>query len=290
MTKQISIKLFLLILLLSGMNISAQSPLGFLNVENRLKFGDHLFCDGDYLRAIDEYNFVLSERDNDSLKLKIGIAYQKLGRFNDAEKYFGGFSKSSLLADEVHFEYYRTIYLSGFYTRLKGEYYLSSYHNSEYDNDIQKLVNLSKLYSAYDIKNSSDFFKPFNENESIELLKFYMRKQNFEDKSPFVAALLSAVIPGFGKIYTENYGDGVTALLLTGVLTFLSVDNFNAKHDFRGWLFAGLAAYFYAGNIYGSAASAQLYNANLRLTFDSDLQLFLNQNNHFVPQSKWLCK
>lgn len=289
MTKQILIKLFLLILLLSGMNISAQSPIDFLSIENRLKFGDHLFCDGDYLRAIDEYNFVLKEVDNDSLKFKIGLAYQRLNRFSDAEKYFGTLNNRSPLLDEANFEYYRTIYLSGFYVRVRGDYYLSSYYNSEYDDDIQKLISLTRLYSNNEDTDSVSFFKPFNERESIELLKFYTRKKNLENKSPVVAALLSTVVPGLGKIYTENYGDGITALLLTGVLTFLSVDNFKAEHDFRGWLFAGLAAYFYAGNIYGSATSAQIYNAAVRISFDNDLKVFLNNNNHFVPKRKWFC-
>lgn len=280
----------ILSLFLIVISISAQSPREFLTVNNRVKFGNFLFCDGDFLRAIDEYNFVLKETSNDSLKFKIGLAYQRLNRFTDAEKYFTRYSRNSRLTNEVNFEYYRTIYLSDFFTRLKGEYYLSSFYNSDYDNDIKKLINLTKLYSNSEIDDSLSFFKPFAQNESIELLKFYMRKKNLESKSPVLAAILSGVVPGLGKIYTENYGDGITALLLTGVLTFLSVDNFNAKHDFRGWLFAGLAAYFYAGNIYGSATSAQLYNANLRITFDSDLKVFLNENHHFVPKSNWFCE
>lgn len=280
----------ILSLFLIVISISAQSPREFLTVNNRVKFGNFLFCDGDFLRAIDEYNFVLKETSNDSLKFKIGLAYQRLNRFTDAEKYFTRYSRNSRLTNEVNFEYYRTIYLSDFFTRLKGEYYLSSFYNSDYDNDIKKLINLTKLYSNSEIDDSLSFFKPFAQNESIELLKFYMRKKNLESKSPVLAAILSGVVPGLGKIYTENYGDGITALLLTGVLTFLSVDNFNAEHDFRGWLFAGLAAYFYAGNIYGSATSAQLYNANLRITFDSDLKVFLNENHHFVPKSNWFCE
>lgn len=280
----------LLFLSLNLIPAFAQNKTGFFSVENRLHFGDYLFCSGDYIRAIDEYNFVLNERDDDSLKFKIALAYQKLDRFNDAEKYFGMFRKNSPLLNEANFEYYRSIYLSGFFTRLRGEFYLSSFKNSDYDNDIQKLANLTKLYSNSEIDDSVSFFEPFNDNESVQLLKFYLRKKNLESKSPTLAAVMSAIIPGLGKIYTENYGDGITAFLITGVLTFLSIDNFNADHDFRGWLFAGLAAYFYAGNIYGSAASAQIYNANVRITFDSDLKFFLNKNNHFVPKSNWFCE
>ncbi len=286
-------KAILNLLLLLSLNLIpafAQNKTSFYSVENRLQFGDYLFCSGDYIRAIDEYKSVLNEKENDSLKFKIALAYQKINRFNDSEKYFGMLSKNSSLINEANFEYYRSIYLSGFFTRLRGEYYLSSFNNSDYDNDIQKLVNLSKLYSSSEIDDSVSFFKPFNNNESIELLKFYLRKKNLESKSPALAAIMSAVVPGLGKVYTENYGDGITAFLMIGVLTFLSIDNFQANHDFRGWLFAGIAAYFYVGNVYGSAASAQIYNANIRIAFDSDLKFFLNINNHFVPKSNWLCE
>jgi len=289
MTKIKSVK-FIIPFLFIALNIFAQSPSQYLSTDNRLKFGDYLFCDGDYLRAIDEYSFVLKEENNDSIKIKIGLAYEKLNRFEEAQKYFTMLNKNSPLINEANFEYYKSIYLSGFYTRLKGEYYLSSYFNSDYDSDINKLINLSKLYSRYETTDSISFFKPFNKKERLDILKLYLRKKNLETKIPVVAAFLSTVVPGLGKIYTKNYGDGITALLLTGVLTYLSVDNFNANHDFRGWLFGGLAAYFYAGNIYGSAASAQLYNANVRISFDSDLKLFLNRNHNFVPKSNWFCE
>lgn len=289
MTNYNSTKIFILVLLFITIANNAQNPKEFLSFENRLKFGDHLFCEGDYIRAIDEYNFILSKRKNDTLQFKIGLAYQKLGRFDDAELSFKKLLPNSSLNNEADFEYYRSTYLSNDFVKLKEDYVTSSYHNVLYNDDIQKLFSLTNLYTSSEEIDSSSFFKPFNERESIELLKFYLRKMNFNDKSPALAAIMSAVVPGLGKIYTENYGDGITALLLTGVLTFLSVDNFNAEHDFRGYLFAGLAAYFYAGNIYGSAASAQIYNANLRISFDNDLKIFLNGNNHFVPKSKWFC-
>ena len=59
-------------------------------------------------------------------------------------------------------------------------------------------------------------------------------------------------------------------ILFTGVFTFLAVNNFRNDHPTRGWIFSGLAAYFYAGNIYGSAAAAQNYNAAVKFTFDTE--------------------
>ena len=98
------------------------------------------------------------------------------------------------------------------------------------------------------------------------------------------AAILSALIPGAGKIYTGEIGDGITSLIVTALTTCLAITNFKADHKFRGWLFSGLAAFFYAGNIYGSAASAQIYKARIQFNFDKDVKLFFEQRNYFLPK------
>lgn len=270
--------------------INAQDKNGYFSLENRLKFGSFLFCQGDYIRAIDEYNFALTKQNNDTLKFKIALAYQKLERYNESENSFKELFASQQFGSEAKFEYFRTLYLSGKFETMHKRIADDSLMESSISDKIKRLYNLKHLYSSKSIEDSSKFFQPFNQNESIELLKFYVRKQNLDNKSPALAAVLSAIIPGLGKVYTENYGDGITAFLLTGVLTFLAIDNFNADHNFRGWLFSGLAAYFYAGNIYGSATSAVLFNANVRMNFDSDLTLFLNKNNHFSSNSNLFCK
>ena len=72
-------------------------------------------------------------------------------------------------------------------------------------------------------------------------------------------------MPGLGKVYTENYIDGFFAAFLTGVFGYMAYTDFNAEHDARGWIFTGVSAFFYTGSIYGSAASAQIYNAKIKI-------------------------
>jgi TM2 domain-containing membrane protein YozV len=112
---------------------------------------------------------------------------------------------------------------------------------------------------------------------------FVNRKKNPDYKNPLIAAILSGIIPGAGKIYSKRYEDGLVALVLTGLFTYLGYDNLNANHDFRGWLFTSLAFGFYAGNIYGSAASVQIYNANVDYELNTDIDEYLEQNNYFLP-------
>ena len=78
--------------------------------------------------------------------------------------------------------------------------------------------------------------------------------------------------------------------LVTGLFAFLAYDNFKANHDTRAWIFTGLAAAFYAGNIYGSITSANVFNTGIQLSFENDIKIFLNKNDYFVPKPEFLCK
>lgn len=77
------------------------------------------------------------------------------------------------------------------------------------------------------------------------------------------AILLSTLIPGAGRIYAGQTADGVIGFLSTGLFTFQAVSGFTQKGvtSVYGWIYAGLASAFYAGNIYGSWKAVQRFNA-----------------------------
>jgi len=81
-------------------------------------------------------------------------------------------------------------------------------------------------------------------------------------KSPFIAAGLSTLLPGTGKIYTRNWSDGLFSMLFIAGNTWQAYRGFNEKgiKSTYGWVFAGLSASFYIGNIFGSAKAAKRYN------------------------------
>ena len=147
----------------------------------------------------------------------------------------------------------------------------------------RKLTTISMLYEAELNILREDFISPFDEDELNAVASFYDYKVDPHYKSPALAGMLSAIIPGTGKIYVGEWGDGITALLVTSLFAFLAYDNFQADHTTRAWIFTGLGAFFYAGNIYGSIASAQIFNAKIEFEFNEGLNLFLKQNNYFLP-------
>ena len=133
------------------------------------------------------------------------------------------------------------------------------------------------------IQNKSDFILPFNSSQQKTVSMLYDYKFNPPYKSPTWAGIFSAVIPGSGKMYVGEWGDGITSLVLTSLFAFLAYDNFKDDHDARAWVFTGIGAFFYAGNIYGSIASAQIFNARIDFEFKNGLKLFLEKENYFLP-------
>ncbi len=272
--------LYQLLILLLVQNLSYGQNSDLFSPNNRLKFGNYLFEEHDYLRAIDEYKSYLAVYPNDTLNFKIGFAQSQMGNFSDSKNYFEELISKSIFIDESKFELLKINYLQENYSELRSENYLSKKFKSE----ILKLQHYSYLSDEFDLPDSNLLFSIYNDEELLFIRDFYNRKLNPGYKSETLAAILSAVIPGAGKIYAGEAGDGITALILTGLFGFLAYDNFQADHKIRAWIFSGLTAFFYAGNVYGSAAAAQIYNAGIKLNLENEIHVFINQKKHFTPR------
>jgi hypothetical protein len=78
------------------------------------------------------------------------------------------------------------------------------------------------------------------------------------NKSPLLAAALSAVVPGLGRVYIGRWQDGLVSFLLVGLSAALSAQGFyeEGSHSVRGWIVGSAGALLYVGNVYGSAIGA----------------------------------
>ena len=260
---------------------SQSSSFDFHSPESIKKFADHLFCEGDYLRAIDQYDLIYQNPDNDTIEFKVMLGYSELGLY----------SKSNALFESCNYEsvFYPDCYLLS----LKNELILEK-HEFEYPSipsfdssqwkSFARLFAISMLYSDEPVVPKEEFLPIFDKDEQSTVSLLYDYRFEPPYKSPSLAGILSAIIPGSGKMYVGEWGDGITALLTTSLFAFLAYDNFRADHTTRAWIFTGLGAFFYAGNIYGSVASAQIFNARIDFEFNDGLKLFLEQKNYFLPE------
>lgn len=246
--------------------------------QNRKLFADHLFCTQDYLRAVFEYEEYLKYYDNDTVIFKTALGYSKLEYYQEAGERFNKLPGQS--------EFYYSSRLELLKSKILAGEYISALENVSDDLTVNelKLMSLSNLLSKDNFLIKNKILIPFSDDEKNDILNFYNRKTDPPYKSPVLAGVLSTLIPGSGKIYSGQISEGITSFILNGLFAFLSYNNFKNHHNFRGWIFAGAGAFFYAGNIYGSAAAAQLYNAGIEYESNQNIKQFLELKNYYIDE------
>ena len=248
-------------------------------------FADYLFCQHDYLRAVNEYENYLSKTYNDTVAFKIPLALSRMGYYKKSADKFNLIKSNSGFKDLAKLEYYKSCFQDSNFGIIQNDF-LSSKINSDYKfyKNYKKLYYFSYLFNSKTLPAKNDFLSSFSFEDKNKIENFYDWKENPPEKSELIAGLLSTIIPGLGKVYTKNYSDGIVAFIVTGVFSYLAYDNFRADHKFRAWLFTGIGAGFYAGNIYGSIASVQIYNAKIHFDFKNLLESFLSKKNYYTPK------
>lgn len=268
--KSIIISLAFSIIVIAQIN-SLKSP------HNIKLFADHLYCEQDYLRAAEEYKSLPDFKISDTILYKIGKCYSIIGDYDEAMFFFTALNSSSPFADFANNEIGKIYFLKKDLSSLDR---LLSNKTSRKNNLIKLKVTLM-LESKLTDFNLNDYLDE-GDSDYVELSKLYYERKNPDYKSELLAGILSSVIPGSGKIYTENYGDGITAFILTGLFSYLAYDNFKHDHNFKGYLFSGIAAGFYLGNIYGSVASAQIFNVRVDFDFLKNLSDFISRKSYYA--------
>ncbi|MBI4723183.1 MAG: hypothetical protein HY769_09375 [Candidatus Stahlbacteria bacterium] len=200
-----------------------------VDVQKTIDFAHYLYKTGNYKSAITEYEraiFIISQDtcsskiDTFSLISQIGKSYLFLGESDIGRKYLNKVSGDTSSA------------LIGFSMLEEG-----------------------KLLAA-----KKEFSKIMNKAWQSKIETHYSKLLTLPHKSPLVAGLLSTIVPGSGRIYSNRWGDGVFAFLFTVGSFALAHHYYSADNHIAAIGFSGLGVLFYLGDIYGSCESAKLYN------------------------------
>ena len=238
------------------------------------EFASYLFKSGQYDLSASEYERLLFlEKNNDSLKLALVNSYFNNGELERAVK----------RAESLYPK-------SGQFTNPMAELYLQMLilgkQFDKFDQKSDQLPIEQQKKSIYDLHREvmagnweSVEAKipqiPPSEHRSISNLKVLSaRAEAFKPKKPWVAVMMSAILPGSGKFYTGNFKDGIFSFLVVGGTAFQAYRGFNKDgvSSTSGWIFSGLATGFYAGNMYGSAKSAHVYNQSFWFEIEKDAE------------------
>lgn len=251
------------------------SPLYAYNQTNSFRcikddfiFGQYLVNSGMYRDAL-----VLFRSDppdscvySDSILFLKGWSFYNLKQLDSASVTFSKIGiRSPLFLKSSFYSAYCNTYLGKISKAREVLNTLTSPDSVHNELKLTELAGINLLQR--DLIGYSDISKSFSgkrytlvENQK-KLNEIYQEMKSFNPKSPWVAGLLSAGVPGLGKIYAGKYGSGVSAMITVSILGLVTWENYRkAGIDNPKTIVAGsLFSIAYLANIYGSVYSIKSY-------------------------------
>ncbi len=241
-----------------------------------LGFADALFNDGDYFRAITEYKRFLFLHPTDArggrAQLQIGLAYQRGQQWDDARQTFEAIARQHPDADiraEAAYRIGETAFRQGRYAQAVADLrpVAEQYGQTPVGERARYLLGWSHL-RARQWSEASQTFDTIDTASPLfpssrALADAAREGQHLPRKSPALAGLMSAVIPGTGHFYTGRWRDGTVALLLNGAFLAAGLEAVAAGNEAAAGLLLFFEAAWYSGAVYGAVNAAYKYNLDL---------------------------
>lgn len=133
---------------------------------------------------------------------------------------------------------------------------------------------LSRNYKRYNkLKEHFTFSSYVMEAEEKRMNEYANRLMHIKRKSPWLAGIYSAILPGAGKIYAGKKGQGVGAFLPIASLAALTWEAYNrgGVKDARFIVYGSLFSFFYVGNIWGSVVAVKVKQRELNTLYDNKI-------------------
>jgi len=202
----------------------------------------------------------------DSLNFYRAWALYNLRRVPEGIDYFRKVSADSKLFNRsMFFSAWSSVYLDNYSEAIHDLSLIETHDKLE-----KELLNIqysglhllnSQTDSAMNLLNKLEKQSGVYNDQVDQLKKYTLETMDFKPRSMAMGGVLSAAIPGAGKIYAGEKGAGIGSLLLLAGMGGMAVENI-LKSGFTSWnsiMFTGLFSVFYLGNIYGSIISVKTY-------------------------------
>lgn len=251
-----------------------------LTEEVQLKLADAFMAEGEYYRAVTEYKkftilFPDSKRMDHAL-YGMGMAYYYGDEYEQAARTFAllgtayagsGYLSAAFFREGVSYQRFgQPEKAAAAFEKVMAAAPLSDY---------APLALLGKSLAKFDLDDLSAsrqelerFLERYPRDtktgkvrDAITLLDQY---RELPQKSPLVAGVMSALIPGSGHIYAGHTGDGVTAFFLNGLFIAGTVAAVRQENYGVAGVVGVIGLPFYIGNIYGAANAAKKYTIGVK--------------------------
>lgn len=244
---------------------------------NSVLFADYLIRRGLYDEALQALDILKSGDPctRDSFLYYKGWAYYNMKELNPSAEHLMMVSPNSPF-------YYKAQFFASYNLAYLGELSKASdILDALVKNDTvyQELASLERAGIALldrnlNAYNSSALYLKGNDFRLAEaeqyIKQFAEEIQKFPRKSAILAAIMSAVVPGSGKIYAGKTGEGISAFLTVSILALVAGENYFKAGigAARTMIFGSLFCLSYAANIYGSVYAVKAYRNEFYKTMD----------------------
>lgn len=195
-----------------------------------------------------------------------GLSYYSLKQLDSATHYFTKVKPSSPF-------YQKTLFLSAIshsYLKnvTKAEEIISTFSTSD---SLRQATKTFELAGMALLQRNMPRFDSLSKHFSTSYYPLQKQQDNFRDyksliqqqgrKSPLKAALLSAIVPGAGKLYVGGQlGQGVSTFIQNMILGLQAYEGLrkDGVGSPRFIIYGSLFSLFYLGNIWGSAISVSI--------------------------------
>lgn len=254
--------IFLSICLLSFVSCYSQNDANVFDEANSLRYAKHLSESKQHESAALEFERVLFFRAEDTL-----IQQYLLDSYFRAARYQRGLVRAEQLYPSLEampsslaFTYGKLLLRNRNHLQLSG--FLS--RNQQLEAPNKAMLQIGNALITQDWKQAQATYQVYQNIPQIKntYASLIERSQNLSTKSPLVAMSLSLAVPGLGKVYSNQWKDGIISLITVGSFAFTAWRSYN-RNGFESpffWIYGGIALGFYGGNLYGSWQSALRYN------------------------------
>ena len=266
-----------MVLAVCVLTISSGAQENIMDFDNSLKFARYLKSTNQYRFASEEYerlNFLWP--GNTSVILEMVQTYRFNNQCDKLEASFDLLKKNLLRVDPSNA------------AREYLAFALTCRSDSEKFFEISSLLRSGErcFYELGHFWVTQKYDSAFNYNRNnADLIKeehnyLFQLTCDFEHekyKSPALGLVMSAIIPGSGKLYSKRTGDALISFLFVSTNAYASYRAFNRKgiKSVNGWIFGSLAFSFYSANLYGSAKAAKRYNDDLRTRYQNNAENYI---------------
>ncbi|GEM_PF-1347798 len=274
------------------------------DVGSELKFGCALYREGEFFRAVTEFKRYLflfpTASKRTEVLLLIACSLYKSGRYAETHSYLNEAYVSThdmSLRDVVRYVDALSYYSEGEYEKAVSIWKRLLVGKPNFQIERNSLAHLTLACLELGDKDELRTILADAETKDDSLAMLVKDIRNRVDnepngRSPLMATIFSAVLPGSGQVYSGRFADGMVAFVINGLFTFLVVDSF--KEDYTtGKVIGGLfGLQFYLGNVLGANRAAHIYNqsmlrgivANVRdsLLRQRRFELELQESNYYM--------